>query len=134
MPQYCVGKLVKALNEVALPVKGTRIALLGLAYKPEVGDLRESPSLEIETILKGMGADLTVYDPFVGRGEKSLKEALKNAQAVILATAHKEIVQNLPALLFKSKTIKVVVDGRNALEKEEILAHHIIYTGIGRGL
>ena len=134
MPQYCVGKLVKALNEVALPVKGTRIALLGLAYKPEVGDLRESPSLEIETILKGMGADLTVYDPFVGRGEKSLKEALKNAQAVVLATAHKEIVQNLPALLFKSKTIKVVVDGRNALEKEEILAHHIIYTGIGRGL
>lgn len=134
MPRYCVGKLTEALNKAALPIKGTKIALLGLSYKPEVGDLRESPALEIETLLKTLGADLVVYDPFVSRGAKTLKQALKDAQAVVLATAHKEIVEKLPSLLENNETVKVVVDGRNALDKEAISKNNIIYTGIGRGL
>jgi nucleotide sugar dehydrogenase len=134
MPHYCVNRLSLALNQVSLPIKGTKITLLGLAYKPNVGDLRESPSLEIEKLLLAMGADLTIYDPFVNRGAKSLEAALKDAQALVLATAHQEIVDHLPALLKKNKTVKVIVDGRNALDKETIKKMNIIYTGIGRGL
>jgi UDP-N-acetyl-D-glucosamine dehydrogenase len=134
MPKYCVNKLAEALNKASLPVKGTRIALLGLAYKPEVNDLRESPSLKIEEILKSLEANLVVYDPFIPRGAKNLKEALKGAQAIVLATAHKEIVAKLPGLLKNNKTVKVVVDGRNALDRKMIEKNNIIYTGIGRGL
>ena len=134
MPHYCIGKLSTALNQVSLPVRGTRIALLGLSYKPNVGDLRESPCLEIEKLLLAMGADLIVYDPFVDRGAQSLEEALRGAQALVLATAHQEIIEKLPVLLTKNKTVKVVVDGRNALDKEAIQKNNIIYTGIGRGL
>ena len=72
MPQYCVGKLVSFKRGGLCRLRNADCPL-GLAYKPEVGDLRESPSLEIETILKGMGADLTVYDPLLPAA-KSLKK------------------------------------------------------------
>jgi nucleotide sugar dehydrogenase len=131
MPKYCISKLVKGLNLVGLPIKNTKIALLGLSYKPEVGDLRESPSLEIEKELKKLKADLTIYDPYINRGAKSLEECLQNTEAVIIATAHKEIVENLPGFL-KMSNVKVIVDGRNCLSKQKIENMNKIYIGIGR--
>lgn len=130
MPQYTINKLVAALNEVGLPVKGTKIALLGLSYKPNVGDLRESPSLIIKEKLEKMGADLIAYDPYITK-DVTLTDALKNSQAIVIATAHKEIINELPDLL-KEFQVKVVVDGRNCLKKEKIEELNIIYRGIGR--
>ena len=58
MPYHCVAKVERALNDAGLPVKGARIAVLGVSYKPGVGDIRESPALKIITLLRDLGADV----------------------------------------------------------------------------
>jgi UDP-N-acetyl-D-mannosaminuronic acid dehydrogenase/UDP-N-acetyl-D-glucosamine dehydrogenase len=65
MPEYVVDRIISLLNRDALAVKGTRILLLGLAYKAGTSDVRESPSLVIADRLAAMGADLVACDPFV---------------------------------------------------------------------
>ncbi len=55
MPYHCVAKAQRALNEAGLSVKGARIAVLGVSYKPGVGDIRESPALKIISLLSGLG-------------------------------------------------------------------------------
>lgn len=131
MPEYTVNKLAFGLNELGLPVKGTRITLLGLSYKANIGDLRESPALEIEKRLRKLGADLVVFDPYVDNEVKSLDQAIKGVKAVVLATNHKIFIDKLPEKLQKSK-VKLVVDGRNCLDKKEIECLGIIYKGIGK--
>lgn len=133
MPEYTVDRLQDALNEVKLPINGTKIALLGLSYKEDIADLRESPCLEIMEILKKMGADLLIYDPFVPdmSNVKSLDEALDKSNAVVVATAHKKF-GDLTKEISKRKNIKVVIDGMNKLDKKEIEKSGIIYRGIGR--
>ena len=60
MPYHCVAKVQRALNDAGLPVKGARIAVLGVSYKPGVGDMRESPALKIISLLRELGADLSL--------------------------------------------------------------------------
>jgi UDP-N-acetyl-D-glucosamine dehydrogenase len=131
MPEYTVRKLILTLNKIGLPVKDTKVTLLGLSYKPNIKDLRESPALKIREKLKNLGADLTVYDPYVEKGPKNLKAAIKNAQAIVIATAHQEFVDNLTGLLPKTN-VKVVIDGRNCLDINFFKKHNIEYKGIGR--
>jgi nucleotide sugar dehydrogenase len=131
MPHYAVKKLQLALNEVELPIKKTKIALLGLSYKPDIGDLRDSPAFDIKKQLIKLGADLQIYDPFVNGGFSSLQEAIKDVSAVLVATGHTEFVEGLPKLLPKS-AIKVVIDGRNCLDKDKMSSLGVIYKGIGR--
>jgi len=130
MPSYTVEKLILGLNQLQLPIKGTRIALLGLTFKPNVSDIRESPSLKIKEELIRLGAKLIIYDPFVKSSCASLQAALKNAQAIVIATAHDEFIQDLPSILRYSK-VKLIVDGRNCLNKS-LIKNKIIYKGIGR--
>lgn len=131
MPLYTVQKLIGALNEVGLPVKGTKIALLGLSYKRDLGDIRESPATEIKKRLTELGAQLITYDPFIKTTSKSLLQAIKNAAAILIATDHSEFIKEIPTLIVKSK-VKIVVDGRNCLDKSLIEKQKIIYKGIGR--
>jgi len=65
MPEYVVGKLAKALNEVQKPLSGSRILVLGVSYKKNVDDMRESPSVEVMELLRGAGADVEYSDPHV---------------------------------------------------------------------
>ncbi len=133
MPKYTVKRLQLALNEVRMPINGTKIALLGLSYKENVGDLRESPCLKIRTLLKNLGADLKIYDPYLPKlsNVKSPEDALKDTEAVLLCTAHDEF-KVLDDILSDYKTIKVVVDGMNKLDKDKIIKLGIVYRGIGR--
>ena len=133
MPMYTVSRLQEGLNEVEKSVKGTRVALLGLSYKANIADLRESPCLEILDILKNMGAKVTVFDPFVldMSDVRSLEEALDSCEAVVLGTYH-NVFGDLTKEILKGKNIKVVVDGMNKLEKEEFDKNGVIYRGIGR--
>ncbi len=97
MPLHCVERIELALNDVAKPIRGTRIALLGVAYKGGIGDIRESPALRIIEELKRRGADLVYHDPYVpelrklGLSNTPLREALADADAVVLVTAHPDI-------------------------------------------
>ncbi|MFN3306228.1 MAG: nucleotide sugar dehydrogenase [Candidatus Kapaibacteriota bacterium] len=133
MPAHTVNHLVDALNLFAKPVKNTRIALFGLSYKPNLGDLRESPALKIKSILENKSADLICYDPYIKElsNVETLDEALNGTFAILLATAHKQF-RALTGLKLSEFGIKIVIDGRNFLDKQDILKHGIYYKGIGR--
>jgi UDP-N-acetyl-D-glucosamine dehydrogenase len=133
MPEYTVDRLQEALNEVERSIKGTKVLLLGLSYKSNIADLRESPCLEIWDILKSKGADVLVYDPFVLEmsNVKTLKEGLENCEAVVLGTYH-ERFGDLTKEILKKKNIRVVVDGMNRLDGKEIVKAEKIYKGIGK--
>jgi len=132
MPLYTVEKLVKALNTMGKSIKGTKIGLMGLSYKPDIEDMRESSALKIKEILeKEYEADLNIYDPFVLKQSthQNRKSFLRNCEAVLITTAHSEF-KTIP--LEEWQKVKVVVDGRNCLDKEKLLQKGVFYTGIGR--
>lgn len=133
MPNYTVELLQDMLNEVKLPMKGTKIGVLGLSYKANMNDLRESPSLKIIKELKKKKAIVLKYDPHVpGQSDaKDIVSFLKKCDALILATNHKEFLEIKPET-FKKNNIKVIVDGMNCLEHEKIKKLGIKYHGIGR--
>lgn len=132
MPEYTVEILQDALNKVKLPLNGTNVGILGISYKANIADLRESPVIKIIKHLKHHEANILVFDPHTKENSTaaSLEELLEKSDALILATNHKEFLEIDPAL-FKKYGIKVIVDGMNALNKEEIEKHGILYKGIG---
>jgi UDP-N-acetyl-D-glucosamine dehydrogenase len=111
MPYYCVELIERALNDVAKPVRGSKIALLGVSYKGGVGDTRESPALRIIEVLARRGAVLSYHDSFVpelpepGLSSISLEHLLgSEPDAVVLVTAHPDVdygavVQRSPLLV-----------------------------------
>ncbi|MEK7208766.1 MAG: nucleotide sugar dehydrogenase [Patescibacteria group bacterium] len=133
MPHFTVERLRNGLDEIAHSLKGTTVAVLGVSYKPDIDDCRQSPSFDIIRILKEYGADVRVFDPFVPKKStaKSLDEAVQGAQAVVVATAHKDFKELTPDY-FVNNGVKVVVDGRNCLPKENFVKAGIIYKGVGR--
>jgi UDP-N-acetyl-D-glucosamine dehydrogenase len=94
MPYHCVEKAQRALNTAGLSVKGSRITLLGVSYKPGVGDTRESPALKIVELLKGLGADVSYHDPHVASlsefalDSRPLEQAIGDADLTLIVTAH----------------------------------------------
>jgi len=133
MPHYTVNLLSEELNEFSKSINGTKVTLLGLSYKANVGDLRQSPSTTMIKELEKRGAELTVYDPYfpdmstVG----SLDEALKDSFAVILATDHKEF-KEITTEKLNSHGVKVLVDGKNCLDLDSFEGSGVAYKGIGR--
>ncbi|MBU0662304.1 MAG: nucleotide sugar dehydrogenase [Candidatus Diapherotrites archaeon] len=132
MPLY-VAKLVEAMaQELGSGLKNTRICILGISYKSEIDDTRNSPAVEIAELLKASGADVIQFDPHAKKDSAaSLGAALKGAKIVVLATAHKEFLSLLPETL-KSAGVQGIVDARNVLDKDGIIAAGILYQGIGR--
>lgn len=132
MPEYTVELLIDSLNKAELPVKGTKIALLGLSYKANVDDDRESPSYEVKKLLLDLGASLNVYDPFIARNSNclNLEEALQGVSAVLIATHH-DLFKKIKTSQFKN--VKVVIDGRNIYKdrRQEFEKANIIYRGVG---
>ena len=135
-----VAKLQRELHTL----KGKRIALLGLSFKPNTDDLRDAPSLEIARVLDTLGARAVGYDPVAGKAaaEKlpSLKvvfdpyEALAGAHAAVLITEWEEIrtldLNRASALMDEPR---VLVDGRSALDPAAALEAGLSYRGFGRG-
>jgi len=93
-PFFCVEQAERALNDQGKSVRGSKIAVLGVAYKPAVGDIRESPSLKIIDRLQSLGAEIAYHDPYVpelkafGLRHTSLEEALDGADVALIVTAH----------------------------------------------
>jgi UDP-N-acetyl-D-glucosamine dehydrogenase len=97
MPDYVVRRLLLALNQRGRPVNGSRILLLGLAYKKNTGDARESPAIRVAELLLGMGAEvraadplvteIAVIDPAVARVDATPEE-IAAADIVVLLTEH----------------------------------------------
>jgi UDP-N-acetyl-D-glucosamine dehydrogenase len=103
MPYHCVTKVQRALNDAGRSVRGARIAVVGVSYKPGVGDVRESPALKILELLKRLGAELSYHDPHVptlpelGLGSVPLERALSDADLALIVTAHPGVDHELVA-------------------------------------
>jgi UDP-N-acetyl-D-glucosamine dehydrogenase len=93
MPYFCVERIGRALNDHAKPVRGSRVAIVGVSYKPGVGDLRESPAIRIMRLLREQGAELSYHDDYVPElpdlGLSS--EWPEDADCVVIVTAHPEL-------------------------------------------
>ena len=97
MPHHCAERVEQALNDVAKPVKGSRILILGASYKGGVADTRESPALRIIEILKSRGGIVSYHDSYVpslasfGLESVPLDDAVTDADVVVLVTAHPDV-------------------------------------------
>jgi UDP-N-acetyl-D-glucosamine dehydrogenase len=94
MPYHCVAKAQRALNDRGMSVKGARIAVVGVSYKPGVGDVRESPALKIISLLEELGAQVLYHDPHVpslpefALTSARFEEVLADTDLVLIVTAH----------------------------------------------
>jgi UDP-N-acetyl-D-glucosamine dehydrogenase len=113
MPYHCVAKAQRALNDRGMSVKGARVAVIGVSYKPGVGDVRESPALKIMELLSGLGAEVIYHDPHVpslpesGLQSTPLEQALADADLALIVTAHPGVDNDLIA-----RRARLVVDLR----------------------
>ncbi|HEY8465781.1 MAG TPA: UDP-glucose/GDP-mannose dehydrogenase family protein [Solirubrobacterales bacterium] len=133
-----VAKLEKHLGSLA----DRRIALLGLAFKPNTDDMREASSLVLAARLEGEGAKVAAYDPIAEDAARDLlptvemadsaEDAVTGADAVVLVTEWPEFLQLDWAALRERMATPLVVDGRNFLDPEAIKAAGFTYEGIGR--
>jgi UDP-N-acetyl-D-glucosamine dehydrogenase len=114
-PYFCVERAERALNEQGKAVNGSKIAVFGVAYKPAVGDIRESPALKILDRLQSLGAEIAYHDPFVpelksfGLQHTELEQALDGADIALIVTAHPgidhdDIAAKVPTVDFRGVT------------------------------
>ena len=120
MPRYAFTRISEALNRDARPVNGSKVLMLGMSYKPNIGDLRESPCLEILRLLRESGADVAYHDPYIpslpshGLASVALSAPeIERADCVVIGTDHDSI--DLRAVV--SSGVRVV-DLRNAVRKK----------------
>jgi UDP-N-acetyl-D-glucosamine dehydrogenase len=135
MPEYVIGKVREALNASKKPINGSRILIVGLAYKPDVDDDRESPSYVLMDLLKGQGAEVAYYDPHVPvirptrehghwQGTRSIewrREVVSAFECVIISTAHAEIDFRQLA-----EWAPLIIDTRNAIARAGASGDHVV--------
>jgi UDP-N-acetyl-D-glucosamine dehydrogenase len=127
MPYYCRSRVSQALNHGAgKSLKGSRILVLGVAYKADISDMRESPAVKLIELLQNAGADVAYHDPhvpsFVEHGTALTSQPLEPGayDAVIIATAHSDI--DYDRLV---RDANLIVDLRNALGRRGIAGEKV---------
>lgn len=125
MPEYCAERSSKILNRFKKAMNGARILILGVAYKQNIDDYRESPAIRVIEELEKEGAEVVYYDPFVSeyrehgivkKGEPELTvELIESADLVIVTTAHTNVDYS-----FVQKHAKAIFDTKNAMKQVEV--------------
>jgi UDPglucose 6-dehydrogenase len=131
-----VAKLEQRLGKL----RGKKIALLGLAFKPNTDDMREAPSLVLASRLQTEGADVHAWDPLVDSHpalegvvmEESLFDAVRDADAAVIVTEWPELEGLASEEVREAMRTPLIVDGRNLLDPETVRAAGFDYEGIGR--
>jgi UDP-N-acetyl-D-glucosamine dehydrogenase len=123
MPMFWVRKLAEALNGQGKAVRGASVLVLGVAYKRDIEDIRESPALDIIRLLEGQGARVTYFDPHVPRFREDGQEfrsveltpaVVASADCVMVVTDHSDVDYSMI-----KRTAKLIVDTRNAIPRED---------------
>lgn len=146
-PEYVVALIHKAISGTQSQLvsgsnhlAGKRIALLGLAYKPDVDDLRESPAIEVALRLAALGAEVCAYEPYKPDAQipglqmmPSLEAALGDAEVIVLLVAHAPLVSLVPGAVAALTPARRVVDVVNAFDPEKWQASgfHLYRLGVG---
>jgi UDP-N-acetyl-D-glucosamine dehydrogenase len=123
MPRYVVSRILESMNDRDMHLKGSKILVLGVAYKPDIDDVRESPSLDVIGLLRQKGALVEYHDPYIPHihheydgwkmdSVKDMMKSVKEADAVIIVTNHK--VYDYAAII---ENAKFIFDSRNATGK-----------------
>lgn len=125
MPEYCVDRAARVLNEQGKALNGANVLVLGVAYKQDIDDYRESPALRVIDILEKRGANVTYFDPWVaeykykGSSKKSISkltaEAIANADLVMITTMHTNVDYDLV-----QQNAKAIFDTKNAMKNVEL--------------
>lgn len=137
-------RVINILKSIIADLRNKRITVLGLSFKPNTDDLRESPSLEIIRLLEAEGVIVTACDPAYQKKDErkelellnfnlvgSPETAIKNADGVILATAWEEYKKLKPDFFKKLMKTPVIIDGRRIYERAIFIDSGVIYKGIG---
>ena len=120
MPEYWVGRVVDRLNEQGRAARGSRVLVVGVAYKKDIDDVRESPALDVIRLLQQRGAAVSYHDPHVRKLKDEAidlaslpltSETLAAADCVVIVTDHTDVDYALV-----ERCARVVVDTRNAIE------------------
>lgn len=123
MPRYVVSRMLEAMNDRGKVLKGSKVVVLGVAYKPDIDDVRESPALDVIGMLQNKGAEVVYHDPFIPYihheydgwemdSVEDMMKAVKESDAVVIITNHKSY--NYSAIV---DAATFVFDTRNALGK-----------------
>jgi len=142
MPYHVVDLVVKGLNRLKKPVNGSKIAVLGISYKKNTGDIRNTPSDIIISELKKMKAEVCAYDPYIGPEETGTKGArysepmdiFNDIDCIILATDHDEFAKlDMGKVKKLAKPECLIVDGKGFFDRQNIESLGFEYLGVGRG-
>ena len=140
MPDHAVELIEEALNEAGKTVKGSKVVMLGVAYKPNIKDVQLTPVERVITRLRDMGARLEIYDPmFKGeevfglRTRSSLEAAVRGADCIVIGTAHDEFKHLDLGELAKLVNARAgFVDARNVVSPESVVKAGFAFKGVGR--
>ena len=121
MPEHVAARVAEILNGDGRAMRGAKVLVLGVAYKPDIGDVRESPALSTMLAMRKRGADVMFHDPYVERvplnggtlDRANLNEGVRSADIVVLLTPHS--VYDLEAL---AEQAELIFDARNAYRGE----------------
>lgn len=137
MPKHVFGLLTDALNDNERPVKNSKVVVLGLSYKENVGDDRESPSEELINELGHNQALVTLVDPYIeetgvyGTLESDVYTALEGAHALVLMTAHQEFRELDFERVKELMEIPIIIDARRIYDPEKLRKMGFHYSGVG---
>ena len=123
MPRYVVSRVMEAMNDRSKALKGSKVLVLGVAYKPDIDDVRESPAMDVIGLLKQKGAIVEYHDPYIPHihheydgwqmdSVKDMMKSVKESDAVVIVTNHKQY--DYKAII---DSAKFVFDSRNATGK-----------------
>jgi len=119
MPRFVVGKVTEAMNQRGKALKGAKVLVLGLAYKKDIDDVRESPALDIIRLLEQMGAKIQYHDPFIAELHEDgialhstpfTPELVRAADCVVVVTDHSSLDYAMVA-----REARAVVDTRHII-------------------
>jgi len=135
-PSFVVDLLQREMGSL----QGKRISILGLTYKPNVDDIRESPAIKVVHLLQSAGAIITAFDPYTHFADleritlsSTLEGALKNADIIILLVAHSEFLELTPNKLARLTTARILFDTNNALSQFDWAKAGFKYIRLGVG-
>ncbi len=133
MPLHVAELLQDALNTVGSDISGSRVLVMGYAYLADSDDTRNSPSALLVDLLKQLGAEVIIHDPYIAEFQRDLWSLAVDIDAAVVMVRHRQYLDLDLAKLTATMKIPVLVDGRNVFDPEQVQAMDVEYRAVGRG-